>query len=77
MPYVKRCKTCEVEYHYNQESELGQFFYKKNTKTGSYYLNECKECSKVAYRAGYAAGKYKKTLDRDSAYQREYQFGYH
>lgn len=48
---IKKCNDaysygCELTVEYNALQELDALFYVKNTHTGRYHMNTCKECVK-------------------------------
>ena len=65
---IKKCRSCGKEYEYETEDDLKEFFYKKKTHSGDYFLNTCKECEKTKYRKNYREGKYDAYKKRDLFY---------
>lgn len=63
----KTCKSCGVEYTYNNESELKQFFYKKQ----SWYMNTCITCTTAHHRKMYATGYYNKYNKKETESQEQ------
>lgn len=52
--FTKTCRECKTVYEYNNESELKQFFYKKQ----SWFMNTCRQCTCAHHRKMYSEGFY-------------------
>jgi hypothetical protein len=60
---TKKCNDafgygCTYSLEVENEEDISKGFYKKNTWTGSYYQNTCKECTKRKRKELYKSGKY-------------------
>lgn len=79
---TKKCNDhfgygCTLEVNVEYEEELSRYFYRKNTHSGAYYRNTCKECDRRRHRDKYADGSYnwrKKKLNKEG-YAKEYSIG--
>jgi hypothetical protein len=54
----KTCERCKTQYQYSTQEEIEKYFYKKNTRTGTYFQRVCKECVKLEHKEKYGNGKY-------------------
>ena len=65
---VRTCVVCKTPYEYETEEDLLQFFYKKKTHTGDYFLNTCKKCECAKHADKYKKGKYNYKKKREYDY---------
>jgi len=72
---IKKCTDqfkygCTLSAEVETVEELDKYFYKKNTWTGTYHQNVCKDCTKKKRRELYKSGQYdwRKNNNRDNFY---------
>lgn len=72
----KTCKSCKQKYKTETMEGMKEFFHFKKTKSGNYFLGNCKGCYNAKAREKYREGTYnynKSNIDSSSEEKEEGQ----